>query len=141
MTINSFSGEYRFLSNFFEAPFNFGGYTYPTSEHAFAAMKTTDPEERRAIRDLETPGQAKRAGRNVTLREDWEDVKKDIMNAIVWEKFLQNPDLKEKLLATGDEFLVEGNTWGDKVWGVCDGEGMNWLGEILMRLRYELRQR
>ena len=83
--------------------------------------------------------EAKRLGRRVRLRSDWEQVKYDVMLDVVRAKFNQHPDLAQKLLATGDEELVEGNDWGDTYWGVCNGRGKNMLGKILMRVRAELR--
>lgn len=74
------------------------------------------------------------------MRSDWEEVKDKVMYEIVLAKFTQNPDLKEKLLATGDEYLEEGNTWGDTIWGTVDGVGENRLGKILMRVRDELNE-
>ena len=74
------------------------------------------------------------------MRSDWEEVKDKVMYEIVLAKFTQNPDLKEKLLATGDESLEEGNTWGDTIWGTVDGVGENRLGKILMRVRDELNE-
>ena len=73
------------------------------------------------------------------LRGDWEEVKDNIMYEICKAKFTQNEDLKEKLLATGNDILEEGNTWGDRVWGTVNGVGENRLGKILMRVREELR--
>ena len=84
---------------------------------------------------VKTPGQVKRSGTRVQLREDWEDIKLNIMEEVNYLKFAQHKDLRVKLLATGQEELVEGNTWGDKFWGVCDNEGQNWLGKILMKVR------
>lgn len=83
---------------------------------------------------------SKRLGRQVQLRPDWEDVKAEIMEEIVRAKFLQNPDIAEKLLATGDIPIIEGNTWGDTCWGVDTrtGKGNNLLGKILMKIRNEL---
>lgn len=81
------------------------------------------------------PSEAKHAGRRVTLRKDWEDVKIDIMCDIVEAKFRQNPDLAKKLLTTGDMYLEEGNTWGDRTWGTVNGQGANNLGRILMEIR------
>ena len=74
------------------------------------------------------------------MRSDWEEVKNKVMYEIVLAKFTQNSDLKEKLLATGDEHLEEGNTWGDTIWGTVDGVGENRLGKILMRVRDELNE-
>ena len=132
--INEFKDKYFFLSNFYPASVTVDNITYPTSEHAFAAEKTLDMEKRKEIASLPTPGQAKRAGRNLVLRENWEDIKFQAMLVVVKFKFNQHPDLKQKLIDTGDEELIEGNNWGDKVWGVDinTGEGDNWLGKILM---------
>lgn len=136
--IDSFSKEYEFLSNFYSQEITYDGIKYPTNEHAFQAAKTLDLEERKAISSLPTPGQAKRAGRRVSLRPDWEEVKFDVMKEIVILKFI-NPALKEKLLATGDSELIEGNTWNDRCWGVCKGVGQNNLGRILMEVRELLK--
>ena len=116
----------------------FKGILYPTSEHAFQAMKSLDEEERQEIALLPTPGKAKRAGKKLTLRADWEEVKEEVMHAILVCKF-SKPELKEKLLDTCDAVLVEGNSWGDREWGVCDGVGKNKLGKILMLVREKLR--
>lgn len=136
--IDSFSKEYEFLSNFYSQEITYDGIKYPTNEHAFQAAKTLDLEERKVISSLPTPGQAKRAGRRVSLRPDWEEVKFDVMKEIVILKFI-NPALKEKLLATGDSELIEGNTWNDRCWGVCKGVGQNNLGRILMEVRELLK--
>lgn len=85
------------------------------------------------------PSQAKKLGRSVSLRPDWEDIKIDIMYNICKAKFTQNETLKTKLLKTGDATLIEGNTWGDKIWGQVNGVGENNLGKILMRIREELK--
>jgi ribA/ribD-fused uncharacterized protein len=136
--IESFEGEYAFLSNFWPSPIDVDRTTYPTVEHAYQAAKADNRPERERIAALPTPGAAKRAGRKVTLRPDWEEIKLDLMEDLVRRKFA-DPVLAERLLATGDEELVEGNTWNDRFWGVCRGEGRNELGRILMRVREELR--
>lgn len=136
--INNFDGEYAFLSNFYECQVIFDGIVYQSSEAAFQAQKTLDLSERKRIATL-TPGQSKKAGRKVVLRSDWESVKTKVMYEICKAKFMQNPDLKEKLLETGAEHLEEGNTWGDTFWGTMNGFGKNRLGCILMQIREELR--
>ena len=136
--INNFDGEYAFLSNFYECQVIFDGIVYQSSEAAFQAQKTLDLSERKRIATL-TPGQSKRAGRKLILRSDWEAVKTKVMYEICKAKFMQNPDLKEKLLETGVEHLEEGNTWGDTFWGTVNGFGKNRLGCILMQIREELR--
>lgn len=133
--ITSFQGEYFFLSNFYNAPVVYQGIRFENNEAAFQAAKC--PERMRDFCGL-TPRDAKRLGRRIALRPDWEAVKYDVMYQVCKAKFSQNPDLLEKLLATGDAELVEGNTWGDTVWGVCKGVGENNLGKTLMRVRGEL---
>lgn len=113
--IASFDGEWRFLSNFHPSPVKFEGIEYETVEHAFQAAKTVSHGERILIAGETTPGRAKRAGRKVTLRTDWEDVKFGVMKTLVALKFTTNPDLALKLLDTGNRRLIEGNTWGDRL--------------------------
>ena len=139
-TIDSFRGKYYFLSNFFPAEVTYNGLTYQNNEAAFQAQKTYSKEERIEFTTLE-PRDAKRRGRRVRLRKDWEQVKDRIMEEIVRAKFSQNEELKEQLLATGDAQLVEGNRWNDRYWGVDirSGVGENHLGKILMEVRSELR--
>lgn len=131
--IDSFSGEYRFLSNFYPSPIKWHDGIYPTVEHIFQAFKTIDPEERDEIRNAKTPGEAKRLGRKVTLRPDWNDIKIEVMNNFLQSKF-RIPELRNKLMDTGTRELIEGNTWGDRFWGV-DGTGKNELGKLLMEIR------
>jgi len=140
-SIEYFDGDYNFLSNFYEHEVFYEGKLYPTNEHAFQAAKTLNENEKEKIRKSKTASRAKFLGRKVKLRDDWEDVKIQIMYDICLEKF-KNEDLKEKLLNTGDKMLVEGNTWGDDFWGKFSekGKGLNHLGEILMKVRNELRQ-
>lgn len=134
-TITEFKGNHFFLSNFYVAPVIYQGVRFENNEAAFQAAKC--PERMNEFRGL-NPSKAKRLGRRVKLRPDWEEVKCDVMYQVCKAKFSQNPDLAQKLIETGDAELVEGNTWGDRIWGVCDGVGENNLGKILMRIRKEL---
>ena len=134
--ITRFVGEYRFLSNFHYHVFRHGGVSWTTSEHAYQASKTRVLDEQRAIRRAERPNDAKRLGRRCQLRDDWEESKDDVMLQIVRDKFADDP-IRTMLLDTGDAELLEGNYWGDEYWGVCQGEGLNKLGRILMRVREE----
>ena len=141
--IKKFDGKYAFLSNFALSPIVYEGIVYPTVEHAFQAAKTFDMTQRFEIANLKTPGAAKRAGRSVKLREDWEEVKEQVMEDCLRAKF-QDPSFREQILLTGDEFLVEGTTWHDQYWGICTcdkcgGNGRNRLGYLLMKIREEIR--
>ena len=144
--INGFDAEYTFLSNFYGCSVVYRGLKFLNTEAAFQAAKCLNEAEAREFCFL-PPNQAKRLGRRVTLRPDWEAVKYDIMLEIVRCKFTQNVELQAKLLATGDEELVEGNWWHDNTWGNCscdrciDKEGKNWLGNILMQVRDEIRKK
>jgi N-glycosidase YbiA len=131
----------EFLSNFYFCDVKYEGITYPTSEHAFQAAKTLDVSERKRIAGLGNPGLAKRAGRKLkSIRSNWDSIRIGVMEDILRIKF-SNPELRAKLLSTGEEKLVEGNDWGDRFWGVCDGQGENWLGQLLMKIREESKAR
>jgi ribA/ribD-fused uncharacterized protein len=137
--ISVFRREYAFLSNFAIAPLLYEGYEVPTSEHAYQAAKARTLETRMDIIRCETPADAKAIGQLVPKRADWQDIKVNVMLTVLRLKFHQNADLCRKLVATGDEELVEGNTWGDVFWGVCEGKGLNWLGRLLMQVRSEMK--
>ena len=136
--IDKFDGEYRFLSNFYPSVMKYKDIIYMSAEGAYQAQKCEDEIAKELFMFL-SAAEAKRLGRNVKMREDWDIVKDDIMKEIVFEKFSQHPFLKEKLIATRDQELVEGNDWNDYYWGVCKGKGRNKLGEILMEVRTCLR--
>ena len=137
--VHSFQGEFRFLSNFHPSPVWMYGLEYPTVEHAYQAAKTLDRAERERIRTAHTPGVAKRLGRVVKIRDDWNEFRLVAMEELLRRKFT-TPQLNDQLLATGNKLLVEGNTWGDEFWGVCDSVGENHLGRLLMKIREELVQ-
>lgn len=145
--VPQFDGEWFFLSNFYEAPTDFlmdgEKVTMPTGEHAFQAAKchamvdmTQKKEYVRRVASAPTPSKAKYEGRSCRIAVDkWDHIKVDCMREVVFQKFLQHPDIRSQLLTTGDAMLVEGNTWGDKFWGRVDGKGYNKLGVILMEVR------
>jgi hypothetical protein len=153
--IVSFDGDYRFLSNFWPCTIYLDRVAYPSVEHAYVAAKTVIPEERAVIYDLQAyinymrkkipdfttdtlmhSGQVKRYGKkDVTLREGFDELRLDIMGDFISQKFANGTSLADKLLATGDRLIIEGNTWGDTFWGECNGKGENHLGRLLMRQR------
>ena len=141
--IDKFDGEYAFLSNFYPSPIpvQFDEdiiINAPTVEHLFQYMKTQSDEEGIAILQAQTPGQAKRLGRKCHLRKDWEEIKDEVMYRSLKYKF-EIPELRELLLATDNEELIEGNYWNDTYWGICNGIGQNKLGKLLMKVREEIR--
>jgi len=135
--ILEFKGPFSFLSNFYPSSIVYDGIDYPTVEHFYQAMKTTNLEMRETIANAPTPGQAKRMGNKVELRADWEDIKVGVMAYGLYWKFTQHPELGNKLISTAPKKLVEGNYWNDKFWGYClkTDEGENMLGSLLMHLR------
>lgn len=144
--IDDFRGDYRWLSNFHLCRIVYEGIVYPSTEHAYQAAKDTDESVRRWIAQAPTCREAKTmGGRNglVNLRPDWEQVKNQVMMDVCWIKFTVHADLREKLLATGDALLIEGNSWGDEYWGCVRRNGVwvgrNQLGKTLMSIRRFIR--
>lgn len=135
--INNFRGRYYFLSNFYRHEVIYRKQLYPTVEHAYQAAKTLDKTMRDCIRRAPSPVDAKRLGRQVKLRADWESVKLPIMLHLVRIKF-QDIKLRALLTRTNSRLIVYENKWGDIFWGVCNGVGQNHLGKILMQVRTEV---
>lgn len=138
LPILGFHGEYRFLSNFWYTNQIMDGFVFPTNEHWYVYNKTTDWSERAEVLDQPSPGDVKRFGRTITMRDDWDDIKDGVMLTGLRAKFTQNPDLAARLRATDTRYLEETNTWNDVYWGVCRGRGRNMLGILLMQVRAEL---
>lgn len=139
--IDKFDEDYAFLSNFYPVNLTVYGITYQNSEAAFQSLKTLDIQARKNLFSKASAKESKKLGRKIKLRSDWEFVKQEDMDYVVECKFYQNPELLQKLIDTGNEELVEGNTWHDNYWGNCTCEkcknipGENHLGKILMRIR------
>jgi ribA/ribD-fused uncharacterized protein len=153
-----FDKENYYLSNFFPAQLNIRNrttdtvYTFETNEAAFQAAKWSAMLDQsseaigayiRKCSDTHSATLVKRAGRSVKIDVDkWDAMKVYAMSDLVWTKFLQHEDLRQKLIDTGASLLVEGNDWGDVFWGRVDGRGLNVLGSILMNVRgyWQIRQ-
>ncbi len=138
MTISAFTDQNRFLSNFWPCQVAYRGLSFSSTEAAYQAQKCAVDSDKPPFQHL-APGTAKRLGRSVRMRPDWDSIKVQVMTELIALKFAEGSDLAAKLLATGDEELVEGNYWNDRFWGVCGGRGENQLGKILMARRSELR--
>ena len=142
--IKGFRGKYFFLSNFSDSKICYKGHTYKNGEAAFHSEKNSFSEYKEKL-EKANPSEAKKLGRRVKLRPDWEQVKNDVMYEVIYAKFSQNGELRRKLLETGNSILVEDNTWHDNYWGTCscprckDKPGKNMLGITLMRVREALR--
>ena len=139
--IDSFKGEYNFLSNFYHCPIEYKGLTYPNAEAAFQAQKCATEEERIKYTTIKSPVVAKCMGKKEPgFPSNWDEICYGIMKDILITKF-SVPELREKLDATGDATLIEGNHWHDNRWGKCtcdkcqSKEVQNWLGKILMEIR------
>ncbi len=133
--------QFGCFSNFYPGPYEIDGKMWPTTEHYFAAMKTMDESQQEDIRKADTPLDAKRMGRVVTLRPDWDDVKFDVMLDALRAKFGNDAHLRGILLSTEDALIYEDSPY-DKVWGTGEkggvGTGLNLLGKALMQIRTEL---
>ncbi len=143
MTIYFYSTreEYGCFSNFSPHGFTLDDLYWTTSEHYFQAQKFIGTHHSEQIRLVKTPKDAARMGRqrNRPLRSDWEQVKDDIMRKALLCKFSSHSDIREILLSTGNQELVE-NSPIDYYWGCgSDGSGKNMLGIILMEIRELLR--
>lgn len=136
--IDRFKYKYHFLSNFADCKVTYEGLEYPSTEAAYQAAKTLDPAIRKCIQEAETADQAKKLGKKIPLRPDWEQMKLQVMEDILRLKFNQ-PTFKKSLIDTGTAELIEGNTWKDSFWGVYKGKGENHLGKLLMKIRAELK--
>ena len=138
--IDKFIGDYAFLSNFATTAFRYEGILYTSVEAAFQAAKTDDRELKRRLAQY-SPAEAKRYGRKIKLKSNWNTVRVPIMKDLLRLKF--SSDLfghRQALLNTGDAYLEEGNNHNDTFWGTCNGEGENQLGKLLMEIRDELKQ-
>ena len=136
MIIKEFQGDKRWLSNFEPCLVTLDGVTYPSTECAYQAAKTLDEDERKQFVGI-SAGKAKRAGKTLTIRDDWDSVKLDIMEDLNRQKYSKG-FLRALLIGTGDREIQEGNRWGDTFWGICKGKGDNNLGKIIMKIRAEI---
>lgn len=131
-------GKFRWLSNFEPSPIEIDGLVYPTVEHSYQASKSLDIQDRIPFTQTLDPSWAKKQGQKLPLRNDWEVIKLDVMEQCLRQKFKPGTELANKLIATYPAKLVEKNWWNDKFYGVCNGNGLNNLGNLLEKIREEL---
>lgn len=139
-SIYGFFGRYRCLSNFHSCNVTHEGLTYRSSEAAYMAQKTLSIDLRKKFAECSTGSEAKKLGRSIELRKDWDEVHRiHSMYRVLLAKFTQDEHCLKVLLSTGDKYLEETNWWNDTYWGVCDGVGKNHLGQTLMTIRNFIR--
>ena len=137
--ITSFKDDYEFLSNFYPCKITIAGYTFPSVENAYQAMKCANPNDYAQFVNI-GPAEAKKLGRKVQLRNDWEQIKYNVMRQLLDLKF-QDKVLLKMLQDTAPESIIEGNYWHDNYWGMCQCDKCkskikyNHLGELLQRKR------
>lgn len=143
--IETFRGDYHFLSNFYEhEPIVMDGLSFNSVEAAFQAQKSENPLEKHRFQFMD-PKESKAEGKKVNpLRPDWNDVRIQVMKDALRLKFAI-PKLRKRLLETADAELIESNNWCDAFWGRCDcfkhgSIGENHLGKLLMKIRAELQK-
>ncbi|MHA1986344.1 MAG: NADAR family protein [Promethearchaeota archaeon] len=137
--VKEFRNKYHFLSNFYLVKITLDGLEYKSTEHYFQSMKFIDPKIREKIRNAPTPSSAKKLAKKFRRREDWFEISLQVMERALRVKF-NIPELREKLISTGEMYLQEGNKWDDTFWGVDlnTGKGENHLGRLLMKIRSEI---
>lgn len=149
--ICGFFEKYRFLSNFEPCKVWYEGKLYHNVECAYQAAKLKISEREYLTRC--TPAGSKKYIRDIAYNQpeallysaaDWDSKKYDIMLGLIFQKFLNNKDLRQKLIDTENKFLEESNHWSDSWWGVyyklinnqpIKIGGQNNLGKILMSVR------
>lgn len=136
--IPEFTDEYSFLSNEYQFETNLGGRTYQSLEHAYHSEKSNDPswkdycsKKTTKIKDL------RKACLAIVFRNDWNKIKLDLMAYLLLQKFVENEDMKQRLIDTSPKILLNGNFNGDKYWGFClkEERGENMIGNMLMQIR------
>jgi len=139
--INHFRGEYGWLSNFADCPIELNGITYPSVENAYMSCKSSDSQWKLFCRDNDA-STVKKKSKEIELRKGWDNIKLTAMKHCLFAKFYQEP-FKSRLLATGDQNIVEGNYWNDTFWGVDlkqnPNVGENHLGRLIMEVRKVIR--
>lgn len=138
--IKEFQNEFRWLSNFAPVKIVLDGVEFPSIEHAYMSAKSDDAEWKKFCSNpINKAGDVKKQVRNIKIKENWNDIKLDVMRKCVEQKFNQEP-YRTKLLETGIQYIQEGNMWNDTFWGVClkTNKGENHLGKLIMDFRSTL---
>lgn len=140
VVLRGFFGRNAWLGNSYPAAFRIDGLTWKSVDHYVFAKRAIKESDRDAVREAETPIKARTVSKTMRWRPDWKEADVENVKAAVEAKFFQNVELGRKLIYTRDIELVHENRWGDKLWGVCEGEGENLLGKLLMEIREKLME-
>ena len=137
--IDKFRGSFGLLSNMSACKIIANGYEFNSLENAYQSCKCKNQEDIKLFVNI-TPVRAKELGNQITIKDNWDDIKLEVMENLVYQKFSKNDKLKFLLLMTGNEKLIERNKYGDTFWGISNGVGENNLGKILMKVRQQLSE-
>lgn len=130
---------YGFMSNFKRARMFIYDRWWNNVEAPYQSRKTNVQSEIDAIWKSEHPVEVRELGQKVSMRPDWDQVKRQVMTECCLAKFLQHTDLRKQLIETGSEELIEDSPV-DWYWGCGkNGVGLNVLGQVLMELREKLK--
>lgn len=135
LVIRGFFGRNAWLGNSYPVKFRLHGMFWKSVDHYIFACRAIKESDRDAVRNAKTPIEARVISKEIKWRPDWKEADAKNVNEAVEAKFTQNAELGRKLIYTRDIELVHENRWNDKLWGVCDDEGENLLGKLLMEVR------
>lgn len=136
--INDLTKNYFYLCNFYMRPMTFNGLNYSNAEAAYQAQKCLYDEDKMLFvegGDFSSPREAQKRGQQIAIVDNWDDKRVEVMYEVIAEKFLQNPDLAERLIQTNGQLITEGDRFSDTFWGLTEDGGENHLGNILMYIR------
>lgn len=146
-----FQSEHSYMSNFYPCPIKMHLSTFSSAEQAFFYHKAIICEKEEAgmrLKELDDPKTIKAKGDKIPTCEAWEKSKTAVMKKILLQKFIQNPELKAKLLGTTGTRLLEctnNRFWGTG-WFLDEPQweetniypGKNVLGKLLEEVRESL---
>lgn len=122
-------------------PFVLEQRTWPTAEHYYQSQKFVGAYRER-VAAAESAEQAYRLGNRWFKRKrpDFKSVKRVLMTRALYSKAQQNPVVREALLQSGEQQIIETSLY-DHYWGLGrDQRGENMLGKVWMDIRRKLRQ-
>ena len=135
-------GELGYLANYSNHGFTKNGIFYKTVEHYYQSEKFDDPEIKKRIINAPTPKEASNIGRDRSniRKENFKEIKNQVMFDGILEKFRQNRDIAYKLIETRNKKIAEA-TIDEYYWGIGkDKSGKNVIGDILVKVRERIKR-